>query len=127
MKDDGEIEDERFLGNLKIDCDGKIIENLHISFFLGDLRLKLHDGIMSKGLNLIVISGFLGEIKVFIPKDFPYFVQASNFLGTINIDGEKSSSLCTSLDSQSHNYIDAESNLYNSIYIFLTHLNVTYE
>lgn len=115
---------EKLLGELHIDCNGISLENVDISFVLGEVKVMLSGGILSKGLNRVVISGFLGEINIFLPKEFPYFIQASNFLGEIELDGQKSSSIGNSLESQSPNYMEAESKLYISINSFLSTIKV---
>ncbi len=115
---------EKLLGDLHIDCNGVSIENVDISFVLGELKVMLSGGILSKGLNRVVISGIIGKIDLFLPKEFPYFVQASNFLGEIELDGQKSSSIGNSLESQSPNYMEAESKIYISINGFLSNIKV---
>lgn len=115
---------EKLIGELHIDCNGVSIENLDISFVLGEVKLMLSGGVLSKGLNRIVISGVIGEVQVFLPKSFPYYVQASNFIGEIVLDGQKSSTIGNSLESQSPNYMEAESKLYISINGFLSNIKV---
>ena len=112
------------LGDLFIDCKGRSLSNIEISVGLGDLELILNEGILSKGLNRVVISGFVGDIRIFISKETAFFCHCSNFIGDIDLGGQKTSGLNNTLEFSTPDYDQAESKLYVAANSFLGDIRV---
>lgn len=102
----------KLLGDLFIDCANIRLENVEISMGVGDTEIKLHGGRLSRGLNRMVISGFVGDIRIFIPQDMPYYAHCSNFIGNIDAGGQRADGFSNTIESQSADYEAAESKLY---------------
>lgn len=102
----------KFIGDMFIDCNGIDMQNVEIGNFLGDVEVKLHGGKLSRGLNRMIISGFIGDVRVLVPEGMAIFAQSSNFIGDIEMMGRRSSGFGNSLDAQSANYTEAESKLF---------------
>ena len=102
----------KFIGDMFIDCNGVDLQNIEIGNFLGDVEVKLHGGKLAPGLNRMIISGFIGDVRVLVPEGMAIFAQSSNFIGDIEMMGRRSSGFGNSLDAQSANYSEAESKLY---------------
>ena len=102
----------KFIGDMLIDCSGIDLQNVEIGNFLGDVEVKLHGGKLAPGLNRMIISGFIGDVRVLVPEGMAIFAQSSNFIGDIEMMGQRSSGLGNSLDAQSTNYNEAKSKLY---------------
>ena len=84
QRSDGKIRFDKMLGDMYVDCEGYNLSSVEISMGIGDLDLKVSGGILSKGLNRIIISGFIGDLKIFVPKDFSYFAHCSNLCWLFN-------------------------------------------
>jgi len=108
----GKMRYNKFIGEMYIDCSGVNLQDLEISNFLGDIEVKLHGGHLAQGLNRMVISGFIGDVRVLVPQGMPVFAQSSNFIGDLEIFGRRSSGFGNNLDAQTGDYNTAESKLY---------------
>lgn len=115
----GGVKYSKLLGDLFIDCANVNLQNVEISTGVGDAEVKLHDGRLSRGLNRMIISGFVGDVRLFVPKDMPFYIHSSNFIGDIDIGGKRTSGFSNSLESQSADYDTAESKLYIAVNNFI--------
>ncbi len=108
----GKLRFNKVLGDMFVDCEGFNLGNVEISAGVGDLEIKVSGGVLSKGLNRMVISGFIGDIRIFVPKDLSFFAHCSNFVGDIEVGGKRASGFGNTIEHQSPNYDKAESKLY---------------
>lgn len=120
----GKVRYNKFIGDMQIHLRGVNLQNVEISSFIAEIDLYLKDGILNKGLNRIIISGFIGEIRIYAPRDLPLFFHGSNFVGDIEIGVERSSGFGNSLDWQTADYQSAESKVYIAANCFLGDLKV---
>jgi len=120
----GRLRYNKVLGDMFIDCKGRSLSNVEISVGLGDLELILNEGILSKGLNRVVISGFVGDIRIFISKETAFFCHCSNFIGDIDLGGQRTSGLSNTLEFSTPGYDKAESKLYVAANSFLGDIRV---
>ena len=111
-KSDGKLRYNKFIGDMFVDCNGVELQNVEIGSFLGDIEVKLHGGKLASGLNRMIISGFIGDVRVLVPQGMAVFAQSSNFIGDIEMMGRRSSGIGNSLDAQTPDYNDAASKLY---------------
>jgi lia operon protein LiaF len=102
----------KLLGDMYINASGSSLQDVEVSMGIGDLDLSLAGGRLSKGLNRVVISGFIGDLRVFIPRSMPHCVQCSNFIGDIDLSGKRTSGFGNNVDTQSIDYNDADSRIY---------------
>lgn len=109
---DGKIRFDKMLGDMYIDCEGYKLSNFEVSMGIGDLDIKVAGGILSQGLNRIIISGFIGDMRIFVPKNFEYFAHCSNFVGDVEIGGKHASGFGNTIEHHTLNYDKAESKLY---------------
>ena len=108
----GKFRYSKFIGDMFVDCNDVELQNVEISNFLGDVEVKLHGGKLRPGLNRMIISGFIGDVRVLVPQGMAVFARSSNFIGDIEMMGQRSSGFGNSLDAQTPNYADSESKLY---------------
>lgn len=108
----GKVKYSKFLGDMFIECQNVNLQNVEISMFVGDLQVNLRGGKLAPGLNRMIISGFLGDIMVLVPRDIPVFVHCSGFVGDVDLFGRKTSGFGNTLDAQSPEYDTATSKLY---------------
>ncbi len=103
---------QKMVGDLYIDCEGLNLGNIEVSAGIGDVEIKVSGGILGKGLNRMIVSGFVGDVRIFVPKDFAYFAHCSNFVGDVEVGGKHASGFGNTIEHQSTNYDKAESKLY---------------
>lgn len=120
----GKIRFNKMLGDMFIDCEGFNLTNVDVSAGIGDVEIKILGGQLSKGLNRIVISGFIGDIRVFVPRDVNFFAHCSNFVGDIEVCGKRASGFGNTVEHQSPNYDKAESKLYIASNSFIGDMKV---
>lgn len=112
------------IGDLNIDCGGRSLRNVEVSMGIGDVEMRLHGGHLSNGLNRVIISGFIGDIRVYLPPDMPYFAHCSNSIGDIELAGRRASGFGNNLDGQSHDYESAQARLYIAANNFIGDIRV---
>ena len=120
----GGLKYSKSFGDMYIDCKGISLENIEVSSFMGDIELKLHGGALSRGLNRIVISGFIGDARVYLPKGMAFFTQCSNFIGDIDLEDKRTSGFSNNVEMRSVDYESAESKVYIAINSFLGDIRV---
>jgi len=116
----------KMLGDMYVDCKGQELSNVEISLGIGDLELNLNEGILSKGLNRVIISGFIGDIRIFVPKKMSFFSHCSNFIGDIDLAGQRTSGFGNTLEHNTPDYDKAESKLYVAANNFIGDIKVYY-
>jgi len=120
----GTVKFSKTLGDLFVDCANISLQHVEISVGVGDAEIKLHGGRLAPGLNRMIVSGFVGDIRIFVPNDMPFYLHCSNFIGDISAGGQRASGFNNSLESQSPNYDTAESKLYIAVSNFLGDVKV---
>jgi lia operon protein LiaF len=100
------------------------MQNVEISAFIGDVEVKLHGAKLAAGLSRMVVSGFIGDIRVLVPKGMAVFANGSSFVGDIEIFGRRSSGFGNCIDGQSLDYQEAEAKLYIAINSFVGDIRV---
>lgn len=108
----GNLKYSKMFGDMFISLAGREIRSVDISSFVGDTEIRLHEAKLSKGLNRMVLSGFIGDVRILVPANMPIYAQCSNFIGDINLMGHHTSGFGNNLDFQSPNYADADAKLY---------------
>ena len=111
-------------GDMFIDCNNVSLQNVVVSTGVGDVELKLHGGILKNGLNRMVITGFVGDIRILLPQDMPVYVHSSCLVGDIELFGNKTSGFSNDLDGQTTNYNAADDKLYIAINHFIGDIRV---
>jgi predicted membrane protein len=114
----------KFLGDMFINCENINIQNVEISIFIGDMEINLAGGKLQSGLNRMIVSGFLGDCLVLIPKDMPVHVHCSGFIGDIELLGKRGSGFGNTMDSQTPEYDAAPSKLYIAVNNFIGDIRV---
>jgi lia operon protein LiaF len=109
---------------LHVDLSGVNMRNVEVSGFAGDIDVITSRGELSGGLNRLIISEFLGDIKVFVPREWQVFVHCSNFAGDVDILGRRSEGVGNTLEVSTDEYETAERKLYIAISSFVGDVKV---
>jgi len=120
----GRLRYSKLLGDLYIDLNGRALESVEVSSGIGDIEIKLHGARLSEGLNRMVISGFIGDIRVFVPMDLPFFANCSDFVGDIELADRRTSGFGNHIDFQTEDYASAELKLYIAAHNFIGDIKV---
>ena len=120
----GKIRYDKFAGDLFVDLQNVEVQNVEVSSFIGDVEIKLHGAKLVPGLNRMVISGFVGDVRIMVPPGMPVFVQTSNFVGDTELLGRRTSGFGNTLDTQTANYATADSKLYIAVNFFISDVRV---
>ena len=92
---------------------------MEVSFFIGETLVDLRKARLSPGLNRVIVSGFIGEVRVIVPSTVPLFVRCSNFAGDIAALGKRTSGFGNNLDAQNVMYSQSGSRLYIAVNNFV--------
>lgn len=120
----GKVKYSKFMGDMHIDCQNVNLQNVEISMFVGDLNVVLRGGKLSPGLNRMIISGFLGDVQILVPRDLPLFVHCSGFVGDVEVLGKRASGFGNTLDAQTDSYTSADCKLYIATNNFIGDIRV---
>jgi lia operon protein LiaF len=107
-----------------IDCNGVSVQNVEVSAGFGDLEIKLHGVILGEGLNRLIISSFIGDIRIMAPSDMAVFTHCSNFVGDVEVMGKRASGFGNSIDAQTANYQDSDRKLYVACNSFIGDIKI---
>jgi len=122
----GKLKYSKVFGDMHIECTGMSLQDVEASMFMGDIEIKLHGGKLVTGLNRMVISGFIGDLRILVPKDIPVCVQCSNFIGDITLFEQKVNGFGNNLNAQTPTYSEATSKLYIATNSFIGDVHVYY-
>ncbi len=120
----GKVKYDKFIGDMYIDCNNTDLQNMEVSVFISDLEIKLHGGRLAPGLNRLIISGFIGDVRILIPPDMAVFVQSSNFIGDSELMGQRFSGFGNTVSNQTANYATAQSKLYIASNFFIGDIHI---
>lgn len=120
----GRIKYSKFAGDSFIDCNNVDLRNVEVSTFVGNNEIKLHGGKLSPGLNRLVISGFIGDVRILVPPDMPVLCTSSSFIGDVELLGRRTSGLGNTIDARTDNYDSAEAKLYIAVNHFIGDVRV---
>ncbi len=120
----GKLQYNKLLGDMFIDLGNQGVQDVEVSMGLGDVEIKLHGAQLGTGLNRMIISTFLGDVRILVPQGMEIFVHGSNFIGAIDVLGKNSDGFGNNIDAQTANYSSAEKRLYIAANTFLGDIRV---
>ncbi len=120
----GKLKYSKLLGDMLIDLNGRSLVSVEMSSGIGDVEVRLHGAQLGPGLNRLIISGFIGDIRVFVPMDMPFFASCSNFVGDLELTNRRTSGFGNNIDFQTDDYSSAERKLYIAAHNFIGDIKV---
>jgi len=124
MQMPGRVKYAKQLGDIYVDLNNVPASNVEVSNIIGDSEISLFGAKLSSGLNRLVVSGFVGDIRVQMPKSMAIFVHCSSFVGDIGVAGRSSSGFGNTIDWRSENYDSAETKLYIAVNNFVGDIRI---
>lgn len=119
FNNNGKVKYEKTLGDLFVNCKGVNVQNVEVSSAIGDIEVQMRDAIYANGLNRLIISNFIGNVHIYIPKEISIFVNCSNFIGDIEAIGKRSTGFGNKVESSTTDYDTANHKLYIACNSFL--------
>lgn len=120
----GKVRYSKTFGDIFIDCSGVSLQNIEVSAGIGDLEIRLHGGVLSDGLNRLIISSFVGDIRITASPEMAIFTHCSNFVGDVEVMGKRASGFGNSIDGQTPNYQDSDRKLYIACNSFIGDIKI---
>ncbi len=115
-----------FFNDLYLGHDYWNLEPMNISHFIGDTVIDLTKAQIPAGETKIVVSSFIGDVKVFIPDDMDVAVSvaSSTFIGDLTLFDRHDSGFLRSHHAESPNYADAEKKVRFQVSMFIGDIKV---
>ncbi|MGZ9583422.1 cell wall-active antibiotics response protein LiaF [Paenibacillus marinisediminis] len=103
------INKSTFIGDFHIGQDYWELRPMDISHFIGDSTIDLTKAQVPYGETKITVSSFIGDVKVYIPRDMDLgvTVTSSSFIGDVRVLDEKESGFMRTTNVESPYYHDA--------------------
>lgn len=115
-----------FVGDVYLGHDYWKLENMNISLFIGDTVLDLTKADIPSGTTKLVISIFIGDVKIFIPADADVeaSVVSSSFVGDKMVFEQRDEGLFKSISMKTPDYDQADKKLHIVVSQFIGDLMV---
>ena len=123
-RSDGDLRYSKLFGDMFIDTSGVGFENIEISSGVGDLQLRLKGSRLVGSLNRVIISGFIGDLRIFVPRGMAYSATCSNFIGDLDVAGKTASGFGNNISTFSPDYDTAAQKLYIAANSFIGDIRV---
>lgn len=120
----GKLKYDKFMGDMYISLDKKNAQNVEVSMFIGDTEMNVSGAYLVEGLNRIIISSFIGDIRIYVPRGTAVFCHNSNFIGDIEAFGRRATGFGNTLDSQTPNYDNAAQKIYVACNSFIGDIKI---
>jgi lia operon protein LiaF len=110
-----------FIGDVHLGQDYWELTPMNISHFIGDTVIDLTKASIPTGETRLNVSAFIGDVKLFVPNDFDVEVrvQASSFMGEMNVLDRRESGMMRSISTQSPHYMDAGKKIHLVVSMFI--------
>ncbi|TBL70052.1 cell wall-active antibiotics response protein LiaF [Paenibacillus thalictri] len=98
-----------FIGDIFLGQDYWELTPTNIAHFIGDTVIDLTKASIPFGETLITVSAFVGDVKLLVPNDYDVEVrvEASAFIGDMNVLDRRESGMMRHIATQSPHYADA--------------------
>ncbi len=120
----GKVKYEKAFGDLYINCKGVNVQNVEVSSAFGNIEMQMREAEYAEGLNRLIISNFIGDVQIYIPKDMPVFVNCSNFIGDVEAGGKRTTGFGNKVEHHSTDYDTAARKLYIACSSFLGNIRI---
>lgn len=106
------VNENRFIGDIHLKIQSADFKGGSASTFIGDQRFDLRGIAITGGERTFVVSGFIGDATIIMPKTIPYAIQVNAGVGDFVIFGRKEGGIGINKYYKSPDYDGAASRLY---------------
>ncbi|TJY41171.1 hypothetical protein E5161_15130 [Cohnella pontilimi] len=117
----------RFIGDVYIGQDYWELRPMSISHFIGDTTLDLTKAQIPLGETRIYVSGFIGDVKVFVPNDLGVGIQvvSSSLIGDVKVLDHKRGGFFNQMTVETPSYSDTDKRIVLIASSFIGDVRVT--
>lgn len=98
----------KFIGDSTCDDYTGDVDGINFSHFIGDMELNLKNATFKQGENKIIISSFIGDIKVAVPSEVAVRVHCSSAFGDFQVFDRKDEGIFNSFKYSTSDYDSAD-------------------
>ncbi len=120
----GKLKYEKAFGDLFVNFKAVNVENIEVSSAIGDIELQMREAVFTDGLNRLIISSFIGDIKIYLPKDLAIFVNCSSFIGDTEALNKRTNGFGNKVEVHSTDYDSATKKLYIACSCFIGDIHI---
>lgn len=102
------------------------LSDMNLSYGIGDVKIDLSKAIIPEGESSIVISGFIGDVDIYVPYDLDISVNASATFGELKVLGYKQGGVNRQIGLSTKGYDQAATKVKVSISTFIGDVDVRY-
>lgn len=115
-----------FIGDVHLGQDYFQLKPMNISHFIGDTIIDLTKAQIPYGETKIIVSSFMGDVKVFIPEDMDIGIMATSsaFIGDLKVLKQKQGGFMTSVSAESPYYLEASKKIKLVVSVFIGDVKV---
>lgn len=123
---DSKLNKSTFIGDIKLGDEYYELKPTNISLFIGDTVIDLTKAQIPYGETRINISAFIGDIKVYTPRDMDLgiIVNSNSFIGDMTVLSETKSGFMGNVSAQTPNYKEAEKKVRIVVSVFIGDVKV---
>jgi len=99
---------DKYLGDIRMGGEGWELRDIDIQMGVGDTRLDLVGARIPPGETSIRVSGWVGTVRIWVPRGLAVRVQGGTWVGTVNLLGNRREGLFREFTASSPGYDDAE-------------------
>lgn len=120
------INKSAFIGDLYMGQEVFSLKPMNISAFIGDTVIDLTKAQIPYGETKIVISSFIGDVKVFVPEDMDLgvTVTTNSFIGDMSLLNQKRGGFLSSAQAETAHYREASKKVRVIVSVFIGDVKV---
>lgn len=117
---------QSLIGNLFLTGHRWELKDMNIWHGIGEVKIDLSRALIHNGETVIMISGWIGDIDIFVPYELDISFVASVNIGDIDIFGNKQGGLNRTVTLTTSNYQQADQRVRLIVHLLVGDVNVTY-
>ncbi|HEX7063733.1 MAG TPA: cell wall-active antibiotics response protein LiaF [Bacillales bacterium] len=102
------------------------LDDLNLSNFIGDVKIDLSKAIIPEGVSTLAISGFIGDVDIYVPYDLDVSVSTSVTVGNLDVLGHKQGGFNRQIFLATKDYPQSSRKVKISISVFIGDVDVRF-
>lgn len=102
------------------------LQDMNISYTIGDVKIDLSKAIIPEGESVIAISGIIGDVDIYVPHDLDVSVTSSVTLGNFDILGYKQNGVNRQIQLATKGYHESYRKVKISVSLFIGDVDVRF-
>lgn len=115
-----------FIGDLRLLNQQFELNDMNISYSIGDVKIDLSKAIIPEGESVIAISGIIGDVDIYVPHDLDVAVTSSVTLGNFDVLGYKQNGVNRQIELATKGYQQSSRRVKISVSLFIGDVDVRF-